>query len=177
MNVTIKFETKLNADSARQLNKHSLARLRWFLIIFSLFFIAIGIIGYLGREDELDSAMSIVLIVFGVLFTPIVWCVTMLLQKYINKTAKYITDETDEIYIFDEETLYIKQVSEKMQSESTYSYDYLYKVMESATHYFLYISKMQCHIVPKNSVTEGDINVLNDILRRKLGNKYSTKRF
>ncbi|MCM1368149.1 MAG: YcxB family protein [Roseburia sp.] len=133
-------------------------------------------VGYFFGEDNSDRTMGIALIVFGVLFAPLVWVISRLLQKYINKSAKYITDETDEIYIFNDETLYIKQVSAKMQSEVTYAYDYLYKVTESATHYFLYISKMQCHIVPKNSVTEGDINTLTELLRRKLGNKFSIKR-
>lgn len=173
----VKFETKLNANSTKQINKHSFARLGWALLVCSVLFIAIGLVGYFLGTDGEDRAMGIALIVFGVLFAPLVWAVTSLVQKYFNKSAKYITDETDEIYIFDDETLQIKQVSKRMQSESTYTYDYLYKVMESATHYFLYISKIQCHVVPKNSITEGDINALNEHLRQKLEKKFSTKRF
>ncbi len=173
----VKFETKLNADSTKQINKHSFARLGLVMLFFSILFIAIGLVGYFSGSDDADRAMGIAFMVFGVLFAPLVWVITLLLQKYLNKSAKYITDGTDEIYIFDDETLHIKQVSKRMQSESTYNYDFLYKVMENATHYFLYISKMQCHVVPKNSITEGDINALNELLRQKLGKKFSTKHF
>lgn len=173
----VKFETKLNADSTKQLNKHAFARLGWIMLIFSILLIAIGLVGYFLGTDSEDRVLGIALAVFGVLFAPFIWVLSSIAQKNFNKSAKYITDETDEIYIFDNDTLYIKQVSKNMQSETTYNYDYLYKVIESATYYFLYISKRQCHIVPKNSITEGDINTLNECLQQKLGKKFSTKRF
>ncbi len=171
----VKFETKLNAESTKSINKNSFKRMLWILLVISLMLILFGLVGCFMAEDNADRSTGIGLIVFGVLFTPLVWGVTLLLQKNINKSARYITDETDETYIFDDETLYIKQVSKRMQSESTYNYDYLYKVMESATHYFLYISKLQCHVVPKNTLVEGDLNVLNELLRLKLGNKFRCK--
>lgn len=173
----VRFETKLNAESVKQLNKHSLFRLGWVMVVCSLLMIGLGLVGFFAGEDSADRASAIVLIVFGALFVPLVLLVTFILQKVINKSAKYITDETDEVYVFDEEKLYIKQSSKNMQSEATYGYDYLYKVMESATHYFLYISKTQCHIIPKNSATEGNLTELSELLRQKLGKRHIVKRF
>lgn len=172
----VKFETKLNADSTKQLNKQAFKRLWWVMLVLSLLFVALGLIGYFFGEDDADKTFAISLMVIGVLFAPLVWLISGILQKNINKSAKFITDETDEIYIFDDDKLYIKQVSAKMQSESTYAYDYLFRVVENATHYFLYISKMQCHIVPKDAVTEGTLNELNELLRVKLGQKFYFKK-
>lgn len=172
----IRFETKLNEESTKQLSVHSFSRLVWVMLILSVVFIGLGLIGYFAGEDEYDRIYGITMIVFGVLVVPLVWVVTRLLQKYVNKSAKFITDETDEVYEFYEETVRVKQVSTEMQADATYTYNYLYKVEESATHYFLYISKMQCHIVPKNSLTEGNLDELNERLRLKLGQRFRAKR-
>lgn len=172
----VRFESKLNAESTKQLNKFSFRKLWWLMLLFSVFCIGFGLIGYFCAEDNSDKVLGIFFMVLGVIFAPLVWLLTTVLQKSLNKSATYITDNTDEVYEFDEEKIHIQQKSDKFQSDSVYKYEYFYKVFETKTHYFVYISKMQCHIIPKNSIVEGTVEELNELLKRYLGKKFKSKR-
>lgn len=169
----IRFETKLNAETTKQLNKFSMKKILWVIILFSVLFVVGGVLGgFVFPEDDSDKIMGIALIVVGVIFTPLVWLFTRLIQRGLDKSASFISGNTDEVYAFDEEKVVIIQTGEQFSSNLTAKYAYFYKVKETLTHYFLYISKAQCHVVPKSSLTEGSIGELNEILLKNLGDKY-----
>lgn len=171
--MTVTFKTKLNAQTATELNKFSLKKIWWLILLISLAFAAFGIVGYVFAEDQADKWMGIFLMAMSVLFLPLVWLACILLQKFRNRSAAFITRETDEIYRFDEEKLCLEQTSgDEFKSTETVKYSFLYKVNETATHYFVYISKMLCHVVPKSGLKEGTVEDLNAILSAALGNKF-----
>lgn len=55
---------------------------------------------------------------------------------------------------------------------STARYCYLFKVVETKTHYFLYVSDSQAEVVDKLGLVEGSLQELNDIFARNLGEKF-----
>lgn len=58
------------------------------------------------------------------------------------------------------------------KGDLTAAYSYCYKIKETATHYFIYISYAQAFVVPKADIVEGSIEELNSILSSNLGEKF-----
>ena len=46
-------------------------------------------------------------------------------------------------------------------------------VKETDKNWFLYVSISQVHLLPKDKITEGSVEELNDIFKQKLENKFS----
>lgn len=169
----IRFETKLNAETTKQLNKFSMKKYLWLIILVSVLFAVLGVLGaFVFPEDDSDRTMGIALIVIAVLITPLTWILTRFIQRGLDKSSSFITGDTDEVYTFDEEKVTIIQNGAQFNSNLTAKYAYFYKVKETATHYYLYISKMQCHVVPKVSIIEGTVEELNGLLLYNLGAKF-----
>lgn len=172
----IKFETKIDADTAKQINKFTFKKIAIPLIFVSLAFIILGVVGYLTGEDNIDRILAIIWLIFGFVFIPFVFGLALIFQKFLNKSAKYITNSTIEQYEFDENKMHLHQSSETFETDSKYDYRHFYKVFETNTHYFFYISRQLCHVIPKNSITEGTIEELNLILTQKLGAVFKQKK-
>ena len=169
----VEFKSKFDASKTKALNNHTFKKLKWFFIALSLLLIIVGVIGILLREDEADMISGIVLIVFGVLFAPLVIGLTYIFQRNINKSMSILSDYTDEIYTFDEEFITItQQKGDAYFAQTKASYDYIFKIVEAKDFYFLYISKMQSHVVDKASLTQGSLEELNDYFYKNLGNKF-----
>ena len=169
----VEFKTKLDASKTRAVNLNTFKRLWWLFAAVSLLFIALGIIGLLAGEDSEDMYYAIFCLVVGVLFTPLVMLLSAVIQKSINKSASYISDHTDETYIFDEDKITVTQEKgEEFSAVTTAKYSYLYKVIENKGYYFLYISKMQCHVIDKQSITSGSLEELNVLLSNNLGVRF-----
>ncbi len=169
----VRFETKLNSDTTKQLNKFSMKKYLWLIILFSVLLALCGIFGgIVFGEDEADRTMGIALIVVAVLITPLSWLLTRLIQRGLDKSAAFISGDTDEVYAFDDEKVSIIQTNAQFNSNLTAKYAYFYQVKETATHYYLYISKAQCHVLPKASITEGTVEELNGLLLTNLGTKF-----
>ena len=169
----VEFKTKLDASKTKAVNLNTFKRLWWLFAAVSLLFIVLGVVGLLSGEDSEDLYYAIFCLVFGVLFTPLVMLLTMIIQKSINKSASYISDNTEETYTFDEDNITVTQSKgEEFSAVTTAKYSYLYKVIENKGYYFLYISKMQCHVIDKQSITSGSLSELNVILSNKLGDRF-----
>ena len=172
----VEFHSRLDSSKTDALNKNTFKRLWWLFALVSVLFIALGIIGLIVREDSEDLYYAIFCLTFGVCFTPLVWLISKPIQKSLNKSTAYVSDNTEEVYTFDEEGFTITQKkTDEFSAMTQAKYSYLYKVIENNTHYFLYISKTQCHVVDKASITQGSLDELNAIFARQLGSKYKCK--
>ena len=172
----VEFRTMLDSSKTTAVNKNTFKRLWWVFVLVSLAFICFGIIGFITKEDSEDLYYAIFCTVFSVLFTPSVWLVTGFLQKSINKSASYISDNTEEVYTFDDDKITVTQKkSDEFSAVTEARYSYLYKVIENKDYYFLYISKMQCHVIDKKSLTAGSLSELNALLTARLGEKFKHK--
>lgn len=165
----IKFISKFSSDLTKNLNKMAMKKMLPFYIIFSVLFVFSG----LAVMFSGDAAMGIFLISFGFLFYPIVCIIVRLIQNRLDKSMSIMSDETIETYVFTDSRFYLEQVrGECFRATTESDYSYFYKAIESATHYYLYMSKAQCHVVPKDSLAEGALGDLNFILASKLGKKF-----
>ncbi|MDE6585356.1 MAG: YcxB family protein, partial [Clostridia bacterium] len=154
----VEFKSKFDASKAKALNNLSLKRMKWLFIIASLLFITVGALGIAFREDEYDTVIGICFIVIGVMFSPLVIGLTYVSQRNINKSMSVLSDYTDEIYSFDEENITVTQQKGNVYfAQTKASYNYIYKILEDKNYYFLYISKMQCHVIDKASLTQGSL--------------------
>lgn len=169
----VKFITKFNSDATKDLNKHAMKKLIWVLILISLLFTGCGVSTILS--DDLIG--GIVIIAIGVLYIPAVWLITKVIQKSRNKTMYILSEETLETFTFTEDKVFIEEAKgEKYKAHVETTYDYFYRIDETPTHYFLYISKHQSHVVPKCDIKEGTIEELNTLLFNNLGPKFNMQK-
>lgn len=169
----VQFHSKLDSSKTDAINKSTFKRLWWVLALSSALFILIGVIGILLMEDIGDMAFGIFFIAVGVCLAPLVLLITKITQKKVNKTASFISNDTDEIYTFDTDHFTVMQrKADIFNSNIDAKYSYLFKVIENKTHYFMYISKMQCYVIDKTSLTQGTLEELNTILKNNLGAKF-----
>lgn len=164
----IKFESRLNPEKLKQLNKHTMKKVWWAYLVISLSFVIWGIF-------ELDEyfIVGLMLILFGVLFTPILLLATNSSSKKAGKDMPLMSEQTMQNYVFDYESIYIEeQKGDDYRAEVTMKYSCLNSVNETATEYFLYISKAQAHVISKSELVEGSLDELNDIFARNLGAKF-----
>lgn len=170
----VKFVTKFDSNATKDLNKHAMKKLIWVLVLVSLFFTGCGMYN-LFSEDGLF--LGIFFTAFGLLYIPIVWLLTKVIQKRRNKTMYILSEETLETFTFTEDKVFIEEVKgEKYKAFVETTYDYFYRIDETATHYFLYISKVQSHVVPKCDIKEGTIEELNTLLFNNLGPKFNMQK-
>jgi hypothetical protein len=161
-----------NSELTKPLNKLQYRRLWWFFILFPLLFILLGVLDITrGSEDEFWG--GVFYLVFGVLFLPIVFLLSHVLQKWINKSMKILSSETAYYFRIDENKIYQEMCSgENFRSTSESSYAMLYKAYETGSHFFLFISKLQTHVVPKKDIISGTPEELANILSATLGKKF-----
>ena len=169
----IKFRTVFDENSVKQLSKHTLKKQLWIYIVLSVALLLIGVFNYSVGEKEI----GLFLIIFGLIFVPILLLTVKFSQRKVNETMSILSGETVEIYEFNEEGISIQtNKGEEYFSLITAKYGYLYKVEETETNYFLYISKLQSHIVDKRFLIEGSIEQLNELFQRKLGERFKAKK-
>lgn len=175
----VEFQGKFDASITKSMNKHTFKKLWWLLTLCSLIFILIGVVDIICREDSSDLIFGIIFTAFGVLFVPLVFLLTKILQNIQNKSMSVMSSDTTETYQFYPDRLIITQVKkrdgeEDIEYEATTNarYSYLYRVEETREGYFMRISKMQTHVVNKSDLTQGTIEELNDILRSNLGLRF-----
>ncbi|MBD5132187.1 MAG: hypothetical protein HDT28_06330 [Clostridiales bacterium] len=172
----VEFRTVLDSSKTKAVNNNTFKRFWWLFALISLIFIGLGIMGFLVREDDGDLYYAIFCLVFGVLFAPLSYLLTLWLQKRIDKSASYISDKTEEIYTFDDDGItMVQKKDDEFYSTTKAKYSYLYKVVENKAYYFLYISRMQCHIIDKASITQGSISDMENLLIMHLGDKFKRK--
>lgn len=161
----VKFNTVFDASVTREANKHQHKKMAWVYVVFTALFVLLGVM------DVLDGYLvsGIVWIVFGVGFYPLVLLFTKLLQKGMNKSMSVMSEETHEEYQFYEDHVVIIQTKgEDFKGTTEAKYNYFYQAVETKTHYLLYISKTQVHVIDKSKITEGTLEEMNEILRKQM---------
>lgn len=166
----VKIVTKFDTNVTKSLNKFAIKKLLPFYIIFSLAFIFLGLCSI--PDEDGTIWYGIFLIAIGVLFFPICLLLTKIGQKNFNKSMSLMSDETIFSCEFGDNEIYMEESKGSSYFATIRSdYTHFYKVYETDTHYFLYISKQQCHVLPKCDIVEGTVEELNILLFRHLGPK------
>lgn len=175
----VEFKGRFDENKTKSMNAHSLKKLWWLYLLLSVLIVLCGVISIALREDTEDLIFGITFVVLGVLFAPLVFLITFVLQKKVNNSMSVMSSDTTETYQFYPDRLIIKQIKlrsgeEESEYEATTNarYSYLYTVEETRDCYFMRISKMQTHVVYKSDLTQGTIEELNQILQSNLGLKF-----
>lgn len=167
----VKFRTKFDSESTAALDKAQRKKGLWICLIISFLAVALGIFIFLYGKTESDVAQGVVLIVGGIVLIPLSVIAVKLEQKKRDKSMAILSNNTVETFSFDYDKFYVEAVKgEQYKSYVEASYTIFYKVVENADCYFLYISKMQCYVVAKKYLVEGNLFELNDILKRYFPN-------
>lgn len=166
----VKIVTKLDAYAVKSLNKFAFKKTLPLLIVLSAL---IAVFGLCNLPDvDGDYFLGIFLIACGVLFIPLCLLFTTIGQKKSAKSMPILAVEPISTFTF-----YDDRYSLEEEKGETYHrtvdavYDYFNKVYETKTHYFLYISQTQCHVLAKKDIVEGSVEELNLLLFRNLGPK------
>ncbi len=172
----VEFKSKLDSSKTTALNNRTFKKLLWFYALLSLILIVMGVLCVVLKEDNSDFASGIGLIVFGVLITPIGYLLTRVLQKRLDKSTVFISPDTEEVYTFDEQYITVTQTKGDVFFATTKAkYSYIYKAYEDKNYYYLYISKIQSHVIDKSSITQGTLDELHTLLITNLGSKFKSK--
>ena len=130
----VRFETKFSSESSRALNRRAIAKLTWVYVLFSVLFAVLGVVWIIGA-----------------------W-LTKIIQKNVDASMSIMSGDTTEIYTFDENGLVIETEKTgiyKSRVEATYKY--VFRIEEDVECYYLFISKLQSHVVFKKYLAEGTL--------------------
>lgn len=127
--------------------------------------------GLIKLPDDYGSyTVGITLIACGVLVLPFCLLIVLRGQKNAVKQMPLLSAEPICTFTFENDKFYIEVVKGETYRGTTEAvYDYFNKVYETETHYYLYISRMQCHVLPKKDIVEGSAEELTTLLFRNLG--------
>lgn len=104
------------------------------------------------------------------------YLLTLFLQKRNDKAATYISDDTEEVYLFDEQFITLTQTrGDVFTSTLKARYSYIYKASEDKNYFYLYISKMQRRVIDKSSLTQGTLGEAVALLKTNLGDRFKSK--
>jgi hypothetical protein len=167
----IEFKTNFGPEILKSLQKFQMRKMKWLFIAFSIFFIAMGLLSIFDAVEP-DIGSGIFLICFGTFYMPVIGLITFPIAKRQNKTMKILDQETTNYFRFDEFKVYQEMVKyEDYKATIESSYPILHRVCETKTHFFMYISNMQAHVIPKKDIISGTVEELSEIFARSLGKK------
>lgn len=165
----VKFRTTLDSSASQSLNSHDMRRLVLMEVILCVSFVLAGIV-FIWIDE---MGLGIFIIAFGLLFPLMLSLIVKQKQKSLNKSTAIISEQTVQEFEFYDDHYTVTTTSGSMyNATATAQYCYLFRVCETKTHYFLYVSPSQAEVVAKSGLLDGSIEQLNDIFARNLGPKF-----
>lgn len=169
----VEFDSVFDENTAKALNRLTLKKIWWLFVIVSLAACILGVDSLLQNEPVIGSIM----LVIGVLFTPLTLLLSQVTQKKLNQSMTLLSSETKEYFRFEEQKMLVRQTKgNEYLSTTEAAYAHLYQVIETKDCYFLYISKAQAYVVFKNSLIFGSLDELNFILTNNLGSRFKRQK-
>lgn len=172
----VEFKTTFDADKVNKLNQRQLGKTKRAFTILMTIFVVLGVLMICIASEEFSESsdeawsslfLGVFLIVFGILYYPIVKLFAKKYQNKINKTTTLLSSQTEEIYKFDEDKLFIFTTKgDEYKSAVETNYTYINNVVETDDAYYLYVSKIQCHVINKNELISGTFEELNKIFAK-----------
>ena len=117
--------------------------------------IAIARFGIAMAEDTANVSTGIFLIVVGVIFTPLMLVLNAFGQKTSQRPLPFEQTDKRNLQIYSRRHRASAKERRKFFSQTKADYTYFYKIISTPTHYLMYISNRQCHIIDKSHITQG----------------------
>lgn len=179
----VEFKVKFNNRIAEklsiyQINKTSknVKKLSITFILVGVFLIAYGLFNKLGSTfDYVVFGIGVFSVVFWLLFPKVLKKTIIRNQQKMNENSTLVGDQTEEIYRFDNDKVYIFTTrGTKYRAAIETDYDYFYSVFEDDDCYLLFISNMQCHVLFKDCLQKGTLEEFDEILKSHFfGDKFT----
>ena len=156
-----KTQTKLTVDEMVKLNRAYLFKMHRFrlilMVIYELFLLWVCLSAF-----DLHWILIGVFFLFLVIFIPVFWYLMLVAnsKKYFksNKAAQYSILN----YTFEED----KIVIETERGSSFIKYDEVYKVYETKTNFYLFISNNQAYVIVKENCSDELTQFIKDMFRK-----------
>lgn len=147
-------------------------------LILGAIFIAVSFLNSKNSGfDYFLFGLGLFLIIFILLFPIILKSTIKNQQRMIENNNTLMGNQTEEIYKFDEEKVFIfTNKGKKYRSAVETDYDYFCYVIEDENSFMLFISNVQCHVIFKDCLTNGSLEEFKEILSKHFsGAKYILK--
>lgn len=162
----IKFECKFNKEAFKAFQNHYAKKTlpSVFIVMAIMFFVLLSF-------DFSISNLIFVAIFCFVIFPLLYFLIFRIGSSSALKNNKFISDSSDDVFVFTDDTVYVKSTVADYRETRAIPYDFFFSVEETKTHYFLFLAQNQALIVSKDGLKDGSIDRLNDILRLRLDGK------
>lgn len=147
---------------------------KWLYPVAIAFLLIVSLAVLVMALYEYNSAITLFIIMIALCGFLIIYS-RFIIPRISYKGSKEIYSY-DNYFFWHDDYFTVKINSNEITSTSDYKYTSLIKVCDVNDYLYLYISKSQAHLIPKNSFTKGSWVELSDILKNNLGNKYKTYR-
>lgn len=169
----VEFKGKFDEQVQKSLNKRVFKTASIVILVFSAVILLFGIIGLIWGEDKEDFVYAMYCVCFAILFYPIYLGIYAITSKFIKPNLAMMSAETEQQFQFFEDKFMCSQIKgEEFSDFMQAKYPMLFKVVETASQYFLYITRVQCYVINKADITAGSVDELNNILTNNLGEKF-----
>ncbi len=175
----IEVKTIINPESVKKFNFSQAKSKLWMPCILSLVVLVLGIIYIIfGPKSTAlfgikDSVLFGVFLIIVALLIPLLYIV--MVRAMVNKgikSAPALLNGTTQIWRFLEDNIIFNESGKYVEAHDTQlSYDAIYKVVERADNFYLFLSKNQAYIIDAKGFTMGSRRELHDLLLNRLGDK------
>lgn len=165
----VEVKTGLDKVALTKLNRFHLFRKNVFLLLIPMIiFITFGLIKFFYPEEESEKYFGIIFaIVFGLGFPVLCFGMMKFMVWLQLRSSKFISEETKIDYRFDSDIIFYYMEKPGMKMTCEWSWDLCHKAYETKEYFYIYISNMQAHIVPKKDIISGTSQELTEILHSK----------
>ena len=166
----VEVRTSLDKVALLKLNQFHMYRKNIFTILIPMIiFTALGLAMFFFPNEESDKYVGIIYsVTFGFGFPLLCYGMMRFMLWLQLRSAKYISNETIIDYKFENDIIYYNMEKSGMKTTSEFAWYLCYKAYETKDYFYVYISNMQAHIVPKKDITHGTSQELSEILRDKV---------
>lgn len=160
--------TENGGKEYHRFNRFHLFRRTWYLSYLPP--VLFGILGLLAFLDgESAPAYTLWAVAAG---TPLLMLLTLALAgKWHLKTNKMYASMKNVYYRFDRNTLFSETVNPNLKTTLETGWDNVYRIYESKTSFYIYISNLQAFIIPKADIVTGQPEELSRMFGELAGNK------
>ena len=166
----VEVNTVLDKGALMKLNLfHLFKKNKLTLLLPMVIFIMLGLFISIFHKEESDKYFGIIFtIVFGLGF-PLLCLGMMKFMIWLQlRSSKFISEETKIHYRFDDNIIYYQMKKPGMITTSEWDWSLCYKAYETKEYYYIYISNMQAHIIPKKDITAGTTTDLSELLHKSI---------
>jgi K+ transporter len=166
-----------NFDNSKFINVQ-VKKTKKLIIFFEVLFLLIAVIFFVaglkenGEDQMFDFVFAGMMLLFVILYIPIVKVISKKLQKNSNGTS-YAFQNNAEIYFkFEDDKFYMEVSCADLKETVEAKYNYFYQVIEEGDHLFFFVQKQALSAaISKQDVVSGTYEELKEILNKNLGSQ------